>query len=106
MSVWTFHTGQICIAGTRLLVEQSIYDEFTAAARRRRAAPQGRRRPHEAGVVVGPLVSAAQRERVERYIAAGIEEGATLACGGKRPAHLRHAATTSSRRSSPACATT
>ena len=44
--------------------------------------------PHEPGVVVGPLVSAAQRERVERYIAAGVDEGATLACGGKRPPHL------------------
>ena len=37
---------------------------------------------------MGPLVSAAQRERVERFIAKGIEEGATLACGGRRPAHL------------------
>jgi acyl-CoA reductase-like NAD-dependent aldehyde dehydrogenase len=45
--------------------------------------------PREAGVVVGPLVSAAQRERVEGFIAQGIAEGATLACGGKRPASLR-----------------
>jgi acyl-CoA reductase-like NAD-dependent aldehyde dehydrogenase len=87
MQVWTFHSGQICIAGTRALVEQSIYDEFIA-----RLAAAGRALkvgdPYEAGVVVGPLVSAAQRERVERYIAQGLEDGATLACGGKRPAHL------------------
>ncbi|HSQ00873.1 MAG TPA: aldehyde dehydrogenase family protein [Candidatus Dormibacteraeota bacterium] len=87
MSVWTFHTGQICIAGTRLLIEQSIYDEFTAqlaaAAPRLKIGP-----PTEAGVVVGPLVSAGQRERVEHYVAVGIREGATLACGGKRPSHL------------------
>jgi aldehyde dehydrogenase (NAD+) len=44
--------------------------------------------PDGTGVVVGPLVSAAQRERVERCIATGIAEGATLACGGRRPAHL------------------
>jgi acyl-CoA reductase-like NAD-dependent aldehyde dehydrogenase len=85
--VWTFHTGQICIAGTRLLVERSIYDEFTQAM----VAMAGRLKvgdPREAGTVVGPLVSAAQRDRVERFIQTGIEEGATLACGGKRPAHL------------------
>jgi acyl-CoA reductase-like NAD-dependent aldehyde dehydrogenase len=87
MQVWTFHTGQICIAGTRLLVEQSIYADFTA-----RLADAGRTLrvgdPREPGVVVGPLVSASQRARVERYIAQGLSEGATLACGGKRPAHL------------------
>ena len=87
MQVWTFHSGQICIAGTRLLVEQSIYDDFT-----RRLAAAGRELtmgdPRQAGVVVGPLVSATQRARVERYIAQGIAEGAKLACGGKRPAHL------------------
>jgi acyl-CoA reductase-like NAD-dependent aldehyde dehydrogenase len=87
MSVWTFHSGQICIAGTRLLVESSIYDQFTAelaaAAPRLKVGP-----PDEAGVVIGPLVSAAQRDRVERYIAKGREEGATLACGGRRPPHL------------------
>jgi acyl-CoA reductase-like NAD-dependent aldehyde dehydrogenase len=87
MSVWTFHSGQICIAGTRVLIESSIYDELTAqlaaAAPRLKIGP-----PDQEGVVIGPLVSAAQRERVERYIAAGVAEGATLACGGKRPAHL------------------
>jgi len=87
MQVWTFHAGQICIAGTRVLVEESIYDDFT-----RRLADAGPRLeigdPREQGVVVGPLVSAAQRARVERYIAQGLAEGARLACGGKRPAHL------------------
>jgi acyl-CoA reductase-like NAD-dependent aldehyde dehydrogenase len=85
--VWTFHSGQICIAGTRLLVERSIYEEFTQAM----VAAAGRIRigdPREAGTVMGPLVSAAQRERVERFIRTGVEEGATLACGGKRPPHL------------------
>lgn len=87
MQVWTFHTGQICIAGTRLLLEQSIYDEFTAAlVERAKALRIGD--PREAGVVMGPLVSAAHRDRVEALIAKGVAEGATLACGGKRPAHL------------------
>ena len=87
MQPWTFHTGQACIAGTRLLVEQSISDDFTA-----RLAAAGRALrvgdPREPGTVVGPLVSAAQRARVERYIAQGLAEGATLACGGRRPPHL------------------
>jgi acyl-CoA reductase-like NAD-dependent aldehyde dehydrogenase len=87
MQAWTFHAGQACIAGTRLLVEHSIYDDFTA-----RLAEAGRGLrvgdPRTPGTVVGPLVSAAQRARVERYIAQGIAEGATLACGGKRPLHL------------------
>jgi acyl-CoA reductase-like NAD-dependent aldehyde dehydrogenase len=87
MQVWTFHAGQACIAGTRLLVEQSIYDELTA--RLAEAGPRLRiGDPREPGVVVGPLVSGTQRARVERYIAQGLAEGARLACGGKRPAHL------------------
>jgi acyl-CoA reductase-like NAD-dependent aldehyde dehydrogenase len=87
MQVWTFHSGQICIAGTRVLIEQSIYDDFT-----KKLAAAGPTLkigdPNEPGVVIGPLVSATQRERVEHFIATGIAEGATLACGGKRPAHL------------------
>lgn len=87
MSVWTFHAGQICIAGTRVLVEESVYKEFTG----RLAAAGLRLRigdPHDPEVQVGPLISAAQRERVERYIARGMAEGAELACGGKRPSRL------------------
>src|SRR5213080_1590380 len=87
LSVWTFHSGQICIAGTRVLIEESLYDTFT----RRLAAAGPTLRigdPREPGVVVGPLVSAAQRTRVERFITRGREEGATVACGGRRPSHL------------------
>jgi acyl-CoA reductase-like NAD-dependent aldehyde dehydrogenase len=87
MSVWTFHSGQICIAPTRLLVERKVYDEFTARMAKAAAALKIGD-PNEPGVVVGPLVSRAQRERVERYVKIGIEEGATLACGGRRPPHL------------------
>ncbi|GIW42963.1 MAG: aldehyde dehydrogenase [Candidatus Binatia bacterium] len=87
MQTWTFHSGQICIAGTRVLVERSIYEEFV------RQLCEGARRlkigdPRDPDTQVGPLVSAAQRERVERWIATGVAEGARLACGGRRPAHL------------------
>jgi acyl-CoA reductase-like NAD-dependent aldehyde dehydrogenase len=87
MQVWTFHSGQICIAGTRVLVEESIYADFT-----QRLAAAGARLqvgdPRDPAVIVGPLVSAAQRERVEHFIAQGVAEGATLACGGRRPPQL------------------
>jgi acyl-CoA reductase-like NAD-dependent aldehyde dehydrogenase len=85
--VWSFHSGQICIAGTRLLVERSIYDDFCAGLAK--MGPTLRiGDPREPRTVVGPLVSAAQRDRVERFIRRGVAEGATLACGGRRPAHL------------------
>ena len=85
MQVWTFHSGQICIAGTRLLVEQGIYDDFTkrlAAAASRIAIGD----PRTPGTVMGPLVSTAHRDRVAGFVRQGIAEGATLACGGKPPA--------------------
>jgi len=84
MTTWTFHSGQICIAPTRLLVEASLYDEFTARMAKAAAALRIGA-PNEPGVVVGPLVSRAQVERVERYVALGVSEGATVACGGRRP---------------------
>jgi len=87
MQVWTFHTGQICIAGTRLLIEDSIYDDFVAQMTK---AAGGIKigDPRDADTVMGPLVSAAQRDRVERYVAKGRSEGAVVACGGRRPSAL------------------
>jgi acyl-CoA reductase-like NAD-dependent aldehyde dehydrogenase len=87
MQTWTFHAGQICIAGTRVLVEKEIYGSFVA-----RLAEAGQRLkigdPRDPDTVVGPLISAAQRERVEKWIETGRKEGARLVCGGKRPAGL------------------
>ena len=89
MRPWTFHSGQICTAPTRLLIEEPFYEEFTAKlAAAGLGLPIGR--PRDAGAVVGPLISAVQRERVESYIARGNAEGATLACGGGRPPALEH----------------
>ncbi len=88
MMVWSFHTGQICIAGTRLLIQESIYEEFT----RQMVQAVGSLKlgdPREADTVVGPLVSAAQRDRVEHYVGSALAEGATLACGGRRPEQPR-----------------
>ncbi len=88
MQVWTFHSGQICIVGSRLLIEESIYEDFTKKLATAGAALKIGN-PREPGVVVGPLVSALQRERVEACIRRGVESGAKLASGGKRPEHLR-----------------
>jgi acyl-CoA reductase-like NAD-dependent aldehyde dehydrogenase len=75
------HSGQMCTAGSRLLVQRSILPEMTerlAAAVRNVAIGDGL----DGGITVGPLVSEQQRERVLGYIAAGIAEGAELVVGG------------------------
>jgi betaine-aldehyde dehydrogenase len=79
------HSGQVCSAGARLIVQDSLYDalvtELAARADRIRLG-SGLDQDTECG----PLVSAAHREKVERYIALSIKEGATLLAGGERPA--------------------
>ena len=79
------HSGQVCSAGARLIVQDSLYDalvtELAARADRIRLG-SGLDQDTECG----PLVSAAHREKVERYIAMSIKEGATLLAGGERPA--------------------
>ncbi len=78
------HSGQVCSAGARLIVEESIHDDFVAelAARADRIRLGG---PFDPAAETGPLVSAAHREKVEAYVAAGLAEGAVLRCGGRRP---------------------
>jgi acyl-CoA reductase-like NAD-dependent aldehyde dehydrogenase len=84
-SLFTFavNQGQLCTAGTRLLVAASIHDEFVAelvGAAERLAVGD----PFAPGTQLGAVVSAEQLERVERYVARGLAEGATLAAGGAR----------------------
>ncbi|MDX3109589.1 aldehyde dehydrogenase [Nonomuraea angiospora] len=76
--------GQSCVAGSRFLVQRSAYDRFVAAlARRAEAIRIGD--PSDARTQLGPMVSAAQRDKVLRMIAVGVEEGARLVAGGGVP---------------------
>lgn len=76
--------GEVCSAGSRLLVEKSIHKKIVDAmlAKIPRIKLGHGLTP---GVKMGPLVSAAHREKVESYIKIGQSEGAKLVCGGKRP---------------------
>lgn len=78
--------GEVCSAGSRLLVEKSIHKKLVAAML---AKIPKIKVGHglTAGVKMGPLVSAAHREKVESYIAIGKKE-AKLVCGGGRPKGL------------------
>ena len=76
--------GEVCSAGSRLLVERKIHKKLVAAmlAKIPRVKLGHGLTP---GVKMGPLVSAAHREKVESYIKVGVQEGAKLVCGGGRP---------------------
>lgn len=77
--------GQTCICGSRLLVQESIYDEFCASlAEKARAIRTGD--PTDESTQLGPLISQRQRERVEEYVSLAADDGARIATGGRRPA--------------------
>ena len=76
--------GEVCSAGSRILVEKPIYEKFVEAmAEKAKKIVLGD--PLDRKTKMGPLVTAAHRERVEGYIEVGRKEGARLALGGKRP---------------------
>jgi betaine-aldehyde dehydrogenase len=78
------HSGQVCSAGARLVVEQSLHDRFVdeLVTRANRIVLGG---PFDPAAETGPLTSGEHRAKVEAYVAAGIAEGAVLRCGGTRP---------------------
>jgi aldehyde dehydrogenase (NAD+) len=79
--------GQVCSSLTRVIVTKGRHDELVEAL----AASFAKTRvgdPFDEESQLGPLVSERQRERVLGYIAKGVDEGATLATGGGRPADL------------------
>jgi betaine-aldehyde dehydrogenase len=79
--------GEACVAQTRILAPRSRYDEVVEAIAEAVTA-QTVGDPADPSVAIGPLVAERQRERVLGYIEKGRSEGATLAVGGGRPAHL------------------
>ena len=75
------NSGQSCNAPTRMLVPDARMDEAAAIAKA--AAAQVKvGDPSDAGTTIGPVVSAVQFEKIQALIEKGIEEGATLECGG------------------------
>ncbi len=78
------HSGQVCSAGARLLVERSVHDQVVDEIARR--ADQIRLGgAYDDDAESGALISAAHRDKVEAYVNAAIAEGATLRAGGTRP---------------------
>ena len=78
-----FNQGQVCCAGSRVFVQEDIYDRFVDEA----AKAFGRVKvglPWEEGVQMGSLIDAAQMKKVLSYVDIGQKEGAKVACGGKR----------------------
>jgi acyl-CoA reductase-like NAD-dependent aldehyde dehydrogenase len=81
------NSGQTCSAWTRMLVPRARQDEAVDAAKAQ-LAKLTLGDPFDGATRLGPLASAAQRDRVLDYIEKGKSDGASLAAGGGRPAHL------------------
>ncbi|MBA2774762.1 MAG: aldehyde dehydrogenase family protein [Nocardioidaceae bacterium] len=78
------HSGQVCSAGARLLLHESVKEDFVDELVRRaeRIRLGG---PFDEKAETGPLISADHRAKVEAYVASGVAAGATVRCGGARP---------------------
>jgi 5-carboxymethyl-2-hydroxymuconic-semialdehyde dehydrogenase len=79
--------GERCTAGSRVLVERSLYEDFVASMAKRAAAIRVGH-PADPDTEVGALVSEEHHQRVLSFVAAGVAEGARLVAGGVRPEHL------------------
>jgi 5-carboxymethyl-2-hydroxymuconic-semialdehyde dehydrogenase len=79
--------GERCTAGSRILVERPIYDEFVERLGARAAAIKVGD-PADPSTELGALISTEHYERVMGYVESGKAEGARLVAGGSRPAHL------------------
>ncbi|WP_455351180.1 aldehyde dehydrogenase family protein [Streptomyces sp. SYSU K217416] len=85
-TTFSFYSGQICTAPTRVLAQRGIHDRLVEKL----AGYLGFLTvgdPAAPGTVVGPVISAAHRDRVESYVELGRKEGARLVAGGARPSY-------------------
>jgi aminomuconate-semialdehyde/2-hydroxymuconate-6-semialdehyde dehydrogenase len=76
--------GQVCLCGSRVLVHESIYDEFVPQFVQK-VSEMKVGDPADPEVSLGAVISTAHRDKVESYIALAQEEGGTVATGGVRP---------------------
>jgi len=88
-STWTFHSGQICTAPTRAIVQRGVYDQVVAGLTKMAGALKVGD-PYEPDTVLGPVITAAHRDRVEGYVETGRNEGAEVVAGGSRPEKPDH----------------
>ena len=80
-------SGQVCSSLTRIIVSRHRHDAFVdALSSRFNAIVVGD--PFDPATQIGPIAMKRQRDRIERLIGIGVNEGANLAAGGKRPSHL------------------
>jgi gamma-glutamyl-gamma-aminobutyraldehyde dehydrogenase len=84
--------GEMCSAGSRLLVEAAIHDEFVERFQEKAKASIRIGDPLDPATTMGPLVNRTQQQRVLSYIDAGRKDGANLALGGGTPPTLNHGA--------------
>ena len=81
--LYAFNKGEVCTCPSRALIHESIYDEFMARCLDRIAKiKQGD--PLDRETMIGPQVSTAQLEKIESYVAIGLNEGADVLIGGHR----------------------
>lgn len=85
-AVWGFtnHSGQICVSGSRILVQESIYEEFIQEMKKFAAEKYVPGDTFDPNTNLDPLISKEHAETVWNYIEKGKEEGARLVCGGER----------------------
>ena len=84
MTAVFLHSGQVCSAGARLIIEESLAEEFVSElVERARGIRMGP--PFDENAQTGSLTSEAHLRKVEGYVAQGLAEGARLRCGGSRP---------------------
>ena len=83
-SVWAFHSGQICTAPTRAVVHRSLVEQIVEGLKM--VAPFLKvGDPTSMDTIVGPVISGAQRGRIEAHIASAAPEGGEVLVGGDRP---------------------
>jgi phenylacetaldehyde dehydrogenase len=86
-STWTFHSGQICTAPTRAVVHRSVFEQVRdGLVQMAGFLPVGD--PTDKATIIGPVISAAQRDRIEAHVATAAEDGGELIIGGERPVDL------------------